>query len=218
MSAKKQFFVTIPMMPPENVRELTYTFKGYPDRAGIKVTSRFPGIALLKENITEGDDFEIVVLWTDKPLRTNSNAEFTDSITNLNTFYDELSKLENEIGVSLKAHTKEIVIPYNEERSKQIESFKMICESFIKSADIYMDLTYGTKMSIIDEFASLIYAEKACGCYIRELVYGSFDFDEGNTAVIYDVRLLYEMNSLIQSASDIPGIDIKKILDMYKEE
>lgn len=214
----KTFFCTIPMNDPQRIKSVDYSFSGDERRKDTIIRTKFPAIALLKTNLKPGDDFEIIVLWTDKQFRTDKTAQYTDPVTNLYNFYEELDQLAAELGMSLKEKSKEIIIPYDESREKQIMTFKMICNSFIKDSEVYMDLTYGTKMSVIDEFASAIYAEKACGCYIKEMIYGSFDFGDSGKAKIFDIRTLYEMNTLIQSASEIPGIDISRIFDMYEEE
>ncbi len=214
----KTFFCTIPMNDPQRIKSVDYSFSGDERRKDIIVRTKFPAIAMLKTNLKPGDDFEIVVMWTDKPFRTEENAQFTDSVTNLNSFYEELDQLSDEMGMNLKEKAKEIVIPFDESKEKQMFLFRRICNSFIKDSEVYMDLTYGTKMSIITGFASVTYAEKACNCYIKEMLYGSFDFGKSAKATIYDIRTLYEMSALIQSASIIPGIDISGILDMYEEE
>ena len=81
---------------------------------------------------------------------------------------------------------------------------------------LYVDFTYGTKMSIINIFSSIVYAEKVADCYIKELVYGSVDF-VSNVGHIFDVRSLYEINTLIQSASNIPNVNMKHIFDLFEE-
>ncbi len=214
----KIFFCTIPMNDPQGIKTVEYSFFGDERKKDIVVTTKFPAIAMLKTNLKADDDFEIVIMWTDKPLKSDENSQFTDSVTNLNSFYEELDCLSNELGMNLKEKTREIIIPFDESSGKQILTFKMICNSFVKDSEVYMDLTYGTKMSIINEFASVTYAEKACSCYIKEMIYGSFDFGKTAKATIFDIRTLYEMSALIQSASNIPDIDITRIFDMYEEE
>lgn len=216
MSAKKQFFLTVPMNAPQNVKKVTYTFEENPAREGVKIESCFPGIALLKQNISKGDDIEVVVLWTDKPTKSDESQEYSDSITNLNTFYDEINQLSSELGIDIRSKCKELIIPFDETKKKQMVLFKQICESYSSDSYLYVDFTYGTKMSIINIFSSIVYAEKVADCYIKELVYGSVDF-VSNVGHIFDVRSLYEINTLIQSASNIPNVNMKHIFDLFEE-
>lgn len=213
--SKKQFFVTIPMMNPDPDREkgqngvipLKYSFDGKEER-GVTV-SRFPSIPLLKNCLKAGDDYDIIALWTD-------DVKGFSKI-NLENFKSELAELGKELGIDGLRISKEIVIPQEEGRNKQIQLFKQICGSFSSDSEIYMDLTYGTKMSIINEFSTLVYAEKALDCYIEEIIYGRYTF-KGDEGLIFDVRCLYELNCMVQSCSNIPNVDFTKIFDIFEGE
>lgn len=211
---KKQFYVTIPML--KNVNEATYTYADNPELGTFK--SRFPGIPMIKNNISKGDDFEIIALWTNnETIDKETGNVICTSLNNLKLFKDELQILMTEL--DMEAEVIDIEIPYYEHHAKQLSSFKKICQSYKYNSKLFVDLTYGSKMTIINEFASLIYAERVQECDIAEILYGQYNHVKNDgTGLIYDVRSLYELNTLIQTASNIPHIDISKILDMIEGE
>lgn len=212
-NTKKQFYVTIPMMNPNpdkdkgqnGVVPLKYSFDGKIER-GVTI-SRFPSIPLIKNCLKKDDDYEIIALWTDDV------KEY--SKINLDNFKKELLILGKDLGIDDLKVTNEIIIPQEESKNKQIQLFKQICNSFSNESEIYMDLTYGTKMSIINEFSTLAYAEKGLNCYVKEIIYGRYVF-KGDEGMIFDVKCLYQMNALIQSISHIPNIELGDILNMFE--
>ena len=212
MSTHKQFLVTISMY--HNIYMADYAYIENEEREGVVVTSRFPGIPLLKMNLKKDDDFEVVVLWTKKEIPDKDGNILKPSEVNKALFYEELAALSSETGIDFTGKIREVEIPYDEGKSKQMAFFKQICETYTAESDLYVDLTYGSKMTIMNLFASIVYAEKVSNCYIKELSYGAVNFAD-KSGKIYDVRPLYEINTLIQNVSNIPNVNVNHVFNLF---
>lgn len=198
---KKIFFITIPMLPSENLKMIRYR----KEDAGelFSEPSRFPGIPMLEWSILGKEEIKIVTVRTDDDAkRTQANYEL---------FKEELASLGKNIDTELKIDA-EILLPHSENKDKQMSLLKEICSHFEPDADIYMDITFGTKVTPIGMFSSLVYAEKIMRCNIKSVVYGKYAHNDSSVGELYDVRPLYEMAMLINTADDLPQHSINAIL------
>ena len=186
----KDFFVTIPMLPPEKLEELNYVKEGKPDGVKSRKVS-FPSLAMIEWNAQKDDDIRIIAVMTD-----DVNG---CSVKNLEKFKRELSELSDDIGIELSV--EEIVhVPHTESKEKHNKLFKELCALFKNGHDIYMELTYGTKVTPIGLFSSLTYADKVCGCDIKSIIYGNYAFNDSKIGSIYDIRSMYDFSMFIHSA------------------
>ncbi len=185
---KKQFFVTIPILPEKNLMKLSYRKEMsddfYPTR------SRFPSIPMIEGAVCPDDEVRIVVIYADDAAGRSKRC--------LELFEQELADLNEKYGWSLEIN-EHILLPHQEDRAKQIALFREVSSKYEEGAAVYMDITYGTKITSIGIFSSLVYAEKVKGCTIKGIVYGKYSHDGGETGELYDVRCVYEMNMLIHS-------------------
>lgn len=204
----KQFFITISMLTKEHLKKIEYSWDEHPETE--KMFSCFPSIPMIKNNLSKGDEFEIIAIKTkDDGGRSEHNFE---------VFKSELKTLSDELGMNIEI-SKVIELPHEETRHKHIQFFNQLCKSYKPKAELYVDVTYGTKISSITQFATLIYAEKKNDCVISQVVYGKFAHIEGNNVgTIYDIASLYELNMMINNCSVLPNVNIDKILNMYAEE
>lgn len=198
----QQFIVTIPILSDKVLKKVPYIYEGHPERPPIE--SYFPGIPMLRHNIDPSAEISIVVIYTCAGNYQN----------NLELFYTELQSLSDEIGVDLRSKVKEISVPYEETRDKHVSFFVELGNAFIENADLYMDLTYGSKVSPITEFALLPYAEYGKMCRCKEVIYGKVIGSD--TPTIYDIKELYQMSRLINTISRIPGSDLNKLLNTFQ--
>lgn len=206
--AKKQFFITISLSPKDKLNATIYEPEFRKGFIPMKTTA--PGMTLIEMFLEPGDDYEIVAIMTD-------DVE-GKSAANFETFKKELEKLSEKKKMDIRV-TKEIHVSFEESKKKHIEFFRNICDSFEPLSEIYMDVTYGTKITSISQFSSLVYAEKVLRCSIREVVYGLFDTKNskiGKNNQLFSVRCVYELKELIQSASMLDGIDIDELLDKFE--
>ena len=152
----------------------------------------FPGIALLKENISKSTENRIITV------RTEDNSGRTADCYGL--FIRELNELSIQTGIEL-APTKEITVPYSEDRAKEKSFLKELFHAYPEKNHIYMDITYGTKLTAIEMFSSLCYAETALNCNIKSVVYGKYPFDGGNSGELFDVSELYHTVRFMETAA-----------------
>ena len=201
--AKKQFIATISMQDPKNLKPLIY--KAEFDSTFTSIETASPAICMLQMNLNKGDDYELVTV------RTIDDNKFTP--INYESFKADLKRLSDVLGFEITIG-REIDLPHVENREKHIGFFNDICKVFDKSADIYMDITYGTKATPVAEFASLVYAEKVADCAIKQVIYGKYAY-KGNEGELYNLRCLYELSQLIHSYSYLENVDINKMLSAF---
>lgn len=202
--AKKQFIVTVSMNKPEYLKRVSYIPECGADFSPLPVSA--PGLTMIEMNIEQGDDFEIIAIMTD-----DVNG-FT--AVNYETFKKELAELSEKLGIELSV-TKEIHIPHDESKAKQIKFFRDVCDVYEPFSRVYIDVTYGSKISSFSEFASLVYAEKTTHCKIQDIIYGQYFHNDGKEGKLFSVRNVYELKKLIQSASMLGNVDIDEMLDKF---
>lgn len=202
MKNKKVFYITIPMQKPEFLKPLRYR----KEETGELYSrpTKFPGIAMLEWNVFGDEEIEIVTV------RTNDKNGYTDE--NYPEFKKDLANLGEYLGRELVIG-KEIILPLSENKDKQTEFMKELCHSFEKNTEIHMDITYGTKVTPIGLFSSLVYAEKIADCRIGSIVYGNYAFDGKDIGNYFDVKHLYDMAQLINACSLMPKDNLKAMID-----
>lgn len=196
----KQFVCSIAIRP-----DLTKVDYFYPDDpAKTIVHSCFPAISMIANADIEHDDKLIVT-----PVVTTSGT----SEANLKAFLAELTALEERYNVRFTVE-EPIRVELKETTAKHIAFFKDVSRSYKKGAELYIDLTFGSKVQAISIFQSLCVAESN-GCHIKEVLYGSYIKSEADTGKgsIYSLRSLYEITQLLNTYSMLPDTDLKKLLD-----
>lgn len=196
---KKQFICTIPIR--EDIKKTDYIYPDQPDKK--VVNSYFPAISMLANNIEPGDEVSLTLIISDKE----------SSYKNLEIFISELNELSEKTGVPLKVSDDDkIILSLEESKDKHLEFFGKISKSYKPEHKLYIDTTYGSKVTPISTFASLIFAESAGGCSIEEIIYGSY-YKEQPNAKIYDLRCLFEISELLHSYAMVPGADVNAIVE-----
>lgn len=201
---KQQFIATIPILDEKTLKRAAYIYADYPERGAVE--SRFPAIPMIRHNIDPTAEISVIVIFTQA-----GNYKH-----NLELFYEELQAVSDEFNVELVSKVTEIPVPYEETKKKHTEFFVSIGNALAGDADLYMDLTYGSKVSPITEFASLVYAEHAKKCRIKEVIYGKVMGSE--TPTLYDIKELYRMSQLINTMSFLPNANLEKLLNSFNED
>ena len=199
--SKKIIFATIALQRKDQLKKLAYhrenTQQCYP------IASAFPAIPVMEESLCDGDDVTIIPIITEDT--------FGNSRNNLEVFQEELAEMNQRHGWQLQL-SDPIIIPHEETKPKQVQLFREFCNRYEENAEIYMDVTYGTKVTAIGVFSTLVYAERVKNCNIRSIIYGKFLHDAENTGEIYDIRPLYNLNMLIGALD--PGCgDVNALLN-----
>ena len=200
---KQQFIATIPILDDKTLKKAAYIYADNPERGAIE--SCFPAIPMLRHNVDPTAEISVIVIYT----RAGNYKH------NLELFYNELKAVSAELNTDLVSKVIEIPVPYEETREKHTAFFVSIGNALAENADLFMDITYGSKVSPITEFASLTYAEHAKKCRIKEVIYGKVIGAE--TPTLYDIKELYRMSQLINTMSFLPNADLERLLNSFNE-
>lgn len=217
---KQQFFITVPIM--DRVDSCDYEYMGYDDRnTNDKKNnrSRFPGVPMLLHNYDPESEAEIrfIRTITGKEAPEKNFALIKEEIANLAVNPDIDEDLRAKFcNADLLSSAKEICVDYDESYSKQTKFLKDMCNSFAENADIYLDITFGSKVSPVVAVSSLVFAENARFAHIKEIVYGLHA--QSNVDRIFDVKSIYRIGQALNLASGISGTNLEELLDSFCDE
>lgn len=200
---QKQFIITIPMLREEELIEIEYQSADASDLPTVK--SRFPGIALLEWNLSKDDeDVHLTLVMTDDD---NHRSE-----RNLEIFIKELEAFAKRREVDLCVESI-VTLPHNETSEKQIESFRKLTAMYKVGAEVFCDITFGTKVTPICIFASLAYAEQVSDAIVKSIIYGKYSHDDGRLGTIYDIRCVYELNMTVNAMTGKDKQEVDEVID-----
>lgn len=196
---KKICIVTVPMLPPADLRPIRYQTRD----GDLSSPTRFPGIALLEKHAAGKSPVKLVTVRTDDDNgRTEACYRF---------FHEELEQLRQRLRPDLAVDT-EIVVPHNETGEKERRLLKDLFSCFDRGSYIYMDLTYGTKLTAVELFASLHYAEIVADCSVRSVVYGKYAFSDTGTGELFDATRLYHTVRFLDTAAQMDRASFADLL------
>lgn len=202
--ARKIYITTVSLQPKTSLRETQYTWG---DKGIIETRpTRFPIIPLIEDSALPEDSIKVVAVVTNYDNAKNNFEEF---------FKPELAQLEKDIGISIELEV--VNIEYSENQKNQMLIVSQVSEKFETGAKIYIDTTYGTKVTSITNFCLVTYAEMLCDCEICGIIYGEFNHNTGKSK-IFNAKSLYDINCIIQSAQYSPKEEVKKLVDALMEE
>lgn len=203
--SKKLVITTISMQSPDKLKCNPYR-KGA-DGVFLSEAVHFPVLAMMEWNILPGEEVELVTVRRENDDNTEVNYQ---------TFLTELREMQQRSGISCRI-VKEITVPHTEDKAKQTALFRELCAVYPEGADVYMDLSFGTKITTVCLFSTLPYAEKARGCTIKHITYGLHNYnaspDEEPVSQLYNVRYLYDMASFIHTVDMANADDIDHVIE-----
>ena len=185
---QKIFIISIPMQPEENLKLLRYRYRD----GALSSPTRFPGVALLEKYAVGKAPVKVVTV------RTDDDNGYTERCYGL--FHEELCQLAERFGVRLKIDA-EIIVPHEESVEKECVLLKELFACFDRGSEIYMDLTYGTKLTAIELFSSLYYAEIVEKCGVQAVVYGKYAFNGSTEGELFDATRLYHTVRFLDAAA-----------------
>lgn len=183
---KKIFIITLPSMPESNLYRLKYKSE---EGDFVSPSLTFPGLAMFLQNYKQDDIIKIVTVQTETgndnqtACRKRFDAEFSDAC--------------GSIGRNFHID-REILIPFEENHEKQKLLLRGLDDIFEDSCDIYMDITYGSKLTSVAMFSSLVCAEIAYSDKIKSVCYGKYAFDGTDEGVLFDSEPLYDTVRLME--------------------
>ena len=201
---KKIFIISIPMLPKEILKALQYR---YPD-GSLSGKTHFPGIALLEKYAPGKAPVKVVTV------RTADDNQRTEACYHL--FRQELDSLFVKLDMVPEIGA-EIVVPHIEHEKKSRNLLRELLNAYEKSAYVYMDLTYGTKLTAIELFSSLCFAETCHNCSIKTAAYGKYAFDSSEYSELYDVTRLYHMLRFLETSAQMDKHSFADLVDTMLE-
>lgn len=185
---KNTVVISIPMQPADKLIPIEYKIA---DGNIVSSKTRFPGIAMLENFVNLNKETKIVTV------RTNDENNRTEICYNY--FKEELADFSKKNGKNFEIF-QEIVVPYSEDKAKEKYILKSLFDCFTERSNVFLDLTYGTKLTSVEMFSSLFYAEIAKECSIKKIVYGKFSFDEKEEGELFDATGLYHKVRFLETA------------------
>lgn len=149
----------------------------------------FPINDVLSQTLNKEDDVKVILLKKKDPNNFSTKSA--------GIYMEELNAINKNIGA--KITYKIIETPHNENRKYQEALFKDIVDELFDRAEIYADITYGTKSQPIILFYALNFAEKFFKCDIKRIIYGGVDRDANKQPInpeMFDMTSLFYLNAL----------------------
>jgi len=171
----------------------------------------FPINGVLARVLKKGDDVKVVLLKKEDP--------DNNSTKNAVVFQNELDGITANLGA--KIEYKVLSVPHNENSKEQGRLLKEIIGELVEGAEIYSDITYGSKSMPIIVFSALSFAERFFGADIKNIVYGQVSFDSNNTPYdpkLFDMTRLFYLNVIVNTMECEDGEAAKKMLDAILSE
>ena len=201
--------ITIPMRLPEKVGRFEYSVDG--DKAiEYRKPILCPVNAVLAKTLKKDEEVKVIYVLT-----TGKHSSFEQNLVN---FRDELEGINAEIGAKLSFDT--IKIEFRPVKATFNKILTELADKIPDDAEIYADITFGDKPSIVSLLCAIKFAEEFRDAVVQYVVYGKIEFydedDKKTGPVIFDITSLYYFFNLIGSmrASDAESA-FKKLKNFF---
>jgi hypothetical protein len=191
----KVVICTVPMRAPNEVKPVVYRADGNKAVEYDKPV-RSPINAVLAKTLKKGEELRVIFIMT---TGKNSHCEENKAI-----IIKELEDINAGIGAVLNNDTY-ITVDMEFSATKQTYN-KLITdltEKIPEDAELYVDITYGSKPEIISLFCALGFVEEFHDAIVEYFIYGKAEFNretrEIEDPVIFDITSLYYLFKLIGS-------------------
>lgn len=197
----KKFICSIPLQPDKNLYSNQYEIVGNPNIKCNK-KSRFPIMTLI-DSYAEAEEIRVVAIYTDYEMCKS----------NLQLFKEEFAALQFTKQFSCPNGVELVQIPHDEQVSNHIATFQKLINYVDDNDELYVCITYGSKLTPIVEIMAIQYAYRikqnaTIGC----IVYGQFDHST-KKARIYDVTELIQLDEIIRGLAQDGVTNPKEVLD-----
>jgi len=184
----KIVIITAPMKDPKSIEAVQYPVDG---NKSIEYEGevRCPINGILAKTLKKGDEVKIIyIMETSK----NSNCE-----QNKLTFFNELKDITKDIGINIS--DAEVNIPFKPTKETYNTLITELTEKIKDNAEIYTDITYGSKPGILSLFCALRFVEEFRNAIVQYIVYGKAEFNNGviENQKLYDITSLYYLFKLM---------------------
>ena len=186
----KVVIITVPMRPPHEVNSVLFPVDG--NKAIEYDKAVFcPVNSVLAKTMKKGEEIKIIYIMT---VGGNSQCEL-----NKKTFMEELEGINSEIGAVLSYDTMEIeFLPVKKTYNKLITD---LAEKIPDNAEIFADITFGSKPDILSLFCALRFVEEFREALVQFIVYGKVEFNNETRKIenpmLFDITSLYYLFKLM---------------------
>jgi len=205
----KVVICTMPMTLPKDIQPVIYSVDGNKSIEYDKPI-RSPINAVLAKTLKKGEEIKVIYIMT---TGKNSHCEENKKI-----FIDELDEINKEIGAVINYETVEMeFIAKKHIYNKLITD---LTDKIPKNAELYTDITYGSKPEILSLFCALRFVEEFYNADVQYFIYGKIEYDypDGKktieNATIFDITSLYYLFKLLGSMGTA---DAKTASNILKE-
>jgi hypothetical protein len=204
----KAVIVTAPMRPLNELFPIQYPVDGNKSIEYEKPV-RCPINGILAKTLQKGEQVKVIYIMT---TGENSECEQTKK-----AFIEELENINSEIGAVFNYDTVEI----NFDATKQTYN-KLITdlsEKIPENAELYTDITYGSKPEILSFFCALRFVEEFCNAVVQYIVYGKVEFNKETRKtekpMLFDITSLYYLFKLMGTIGNADSESASKMLQDF---
>ena len=205
----KVVVITAPMNQPNEIKPVIYRVDGN-KAIEYEKPIRSPVSGILAKTLKKDEEVKIIYVMT---LGKNSFCE-----QNKKVFMDELDAINGEIGAVLSYDTVEIEFMATKKTYNKL--ITDLADKIPDNAELYADITYGSKPEILSLFCALRFVEEFRNAVVQYFVYGQAERNKDTRKleglIIYDITSLYYLFFLMGSlrASDAESAS-KKLKDFF---
>ena len=206
----KVVVITVPMTRPSWIKAVIYPVDGN-KAIEYEKPIRCPANGILAKTMKRDEEVKVIYVMT---IGKNSFCE-----QNKEVFIEELETINAEIGAILSYDTVDIEFLATKQTYNKL--ITDLTDKIPGNAELYADITYGSKPEILSLFCALRFAEDFCNAVVQYFVYGKAErnrkTNELEDLMIYDITSLYYLFILMGSlrASDAESAS-KKLKDFFK--
>jgi hypothetical protein len=184
----KVVIVTAPMRNPQEIHPIQYPVDGN-KKIEYEKPVRCPINGILAKTLQKDEPVKVIYIMTKSD---NSECE-----QNKKVFIEELENINKEIGAVLSYDTVDTdFIPTKQTYNKLITD---LADKIPENAELYTDITYGSKPEILSLFCALRFVEEFRDAVVQYIIYGKVEFNKGKTEneMLYDITSLYYLFKLM---------------------
>jgi hypothetical protein len=202
----KVTIITVPMQQLERVKSVQYPVDGN-KAIEYEKPVRCPVNGVLAKTMKKDEQVRVIYIMT---RGTHSECE-----QNRKNFTEELEKINAEIGAVLSYDTVEIdFLPTKQTYNKLLTD---LTEKIPENAEIFTDITFGSKPEILSLFCALRFVEEFRDAIVQYIIYGKAEFNKAGQIehpVLCDITSLYYLFKLI---GNIGNADFDTASKMLKD-
>jgi len=202
----KVIIITVPMQQPDRVKSVQYPVDGN-KAIEYEKPVRCPVNGVLAKTMKKDEQVRVIYIMT--------RGENSECEQNRKIFTEELEKINGEIGAVLSYDTVEIdFLPTKQTYNKLLTD---LTEKIPENAEIFTDITFGSKPEILSLFCALRFVEEFRDAIVQYIVYGKAEFNKDGQIehpVLCDITSLYYLFKLI---GNIGNADFDTASKMLKD-